>query len=187
MNYYNNYEITTASTKLIYHVTLTEAKEQLGLVFSQDYDDNYINRLIKAAHLECEAYIQKDIARTRNVAQIWDFSGDFIKIEKGHFNEFESIKDTNDTERTTVSTTLRTYPEWFEIELASPVTSDPLTVTYITGFDDGACPELIKQAILMKIGAYYDFERNGYVGGSYKDNKTAERLLNNYMSVAQLH
>lgn len=180
-------EITTLSTELIYHISLAEAKDQLGLTFSQKYDDTYIDRLIKSAHQECENIIQKDIARTSNVASIWDFNGSLIRIDKGNYNSITSVVDDTGATLTTDPSTLRIYPEYFTIELSSSSDSDPLTFTYVTGYDENQCPEIIKQAMLMKIGAYYDMERNGYNSGSYKPNMAAERLLNRYRSVAQLY
>jgi hypothetical protein len=181
------YEITTASTKTVYHISVSEAKDHLGLVFSQNYDDAYIGRLIKAAHLECENYIQKDIALTSNVTSIWDFSGITIRIDKGHYNSITEIKDSNDVTYSIDATTLRIWPEFFEFDLSTAAVSDPLTFTYTTGFDNNACPELIKQAILMKLASYYDFERSNYTGGSFKDTQAAERLLNSYKSLGQLN
>jgi hypothetical protein len=181
------YDITTATTKTVYHISVSEAKDHLGLVFAQDYDDAYIARLIKVAHLECEAYIQKDIALTTNVASIWDFSGTEISIQKGHFNSITSIVDSDTNTYTADATTLRIWPEYFEFEITSTATSDPLTFTYTTGFDNNACPEIIKQAILMKLASYYDFERSNYTGGSFKDTQAAERLLNNYKSLGNLN
>ena len=56
----------------------------------------------------------------------------------------------------------------------------PFNVYYKTGFDDGECPFLIQQAILVKIGDLYDIDRQSYIMGSIRENKAFESLLDSF-------
>jgi len=178
----SNEEMTTSSVVTTYQLRLKDAKQTLRLTLNQTYDDDYINRLIQAAYGECEDFISKDIALTTNTTQIWDFSGDYIRLPKGNYNNVVSITDTDSNTYTMDTTTLRVYDDYFEFYLTSSVpTTDPLTVVYQTGYtDDDTFPENIKRALEIKVKTYYDVEVDNY--SNLKSTDAAERLLRPYMA-----
>jgi hypothetical protein len=60
----------------------------------------------------------------------------------------------------------------------------PRAVQWVEKFTDasiGDLPEATVQAVLIKIGDFYDVERNSYSG--LKENNAAERLLIHYRNI----
>ena len=167
---------TITKTKDYYPITLTEAKRHLRVEpFFKD-DDDLIDDLIESATGYCEDVIQKDIALTSNVVNVYNFSGQYIKIWEGNFNSLTSVLDGS-----TGVATVNTWPyiEYVLIETVS-TSADPLTVNFKTGYSENACPVQIKQAILIKIADFYDVERQGYTPSVLKANDSVERLLSRY-------
>ena len=168
-------------TKTNYPVSLGEAKRHLRVEEDWHDDDDYIDQLIKAATQKAEQYIGKDIAETTNVQTLYDFYGDAVKIEECNFLSF--------TQAVTDTSTLATvdYTEIFynyaNIEFTSTVDSDPLTITYVTGYDETEVPALIKQSVLVKIADLYDVDRQSYLEGNIRSNKAFESLLDSFRYV----
>ena len=165
-------------TKVSYPVSLSEAKRHLRVEDDWHEDDDYIQNLVYAATAKAEQYIGKDIAETTNTQSIYDFSGDSIQVSEGNFESFtQAVDDTS----TLVSVD---YTDVFynhaNVYFDNSSTSDPLVISYVTGFDDGECPPLIKQAVLIKIGDLYDIERQSYLMGSIRENKAFESLLDSF-------
>lgn len=173
-------EITTQKTVTCYPVTLSEAQNQLNICDTNIDEDTLIQSYIMAATKEAEQLIQKDIARTNNISKLWDFSGIDTIINEGNFVEVTGITGADDASIGWDTNETRGYHEYFNLELNSSVSADPLIVTYITGWEAENCPEIIKLAIKIKVTDYYDMERQDYIIGASKNNKVFERLLGFY-------
>ena len=79
----------------------------------------------------------------------------------------------------TVSETHIQY-NYFYVVFSESTSADPLTITFKTGFEEGNCPALIKQAVLLEVANLYDVDRLSYAPGSVKETKAFERLLDSF-------
>lgn len=163
-----------------YPVTLEDVRDNCNIPSEYNDKDTLIQNLIRAATQEAEHLIQKDIAKTRNVAKIWDFNGTEARIWQGNLNEIEGIVDTADASISYDETETRAHNEYFDLKLSSSVTSDPLTVQFITGFAPINCPETLKQAILIKVDDYFSV-RGSFMDTNKRENGAFDRLLGYYM------
>ena len=168
-------------TKLTWPVSLSEAKRHLRVYDEEREDDNYIQDLIYAATAKAEQYIGKDIAETNNTQQIYDYIDDSLYIKEGNFISFTQA--VTDASALCTVDHVDTFYNYTYVEFTNSYDSDPLTITYKTGFNEGECPALIKQAILIKIADLYDVDRQSYLMGSLKENKAFEALLNSFQQV----
>jgi len=168
-------------TKVSWPVSLSEAKRHLRVEDDFHEDDDYIQNLIYAATAKAEQYIGKDIAETTNSQSLYDYSGDDLTLMEGNFNSFtEAVTDTS-TAYNAIET--RIYYNSAYVELSESVSSDPLVVSYKTGYDQGECLPLIKQAILIKIKDFYDEQRSSYDKGTVRPNKAFEYQLDSFRLV----
>jgi len=168
-------------TKLSWPVSLSEAKRHLRVEDDWHEDDDYIQNLIYAATAKAEQYIGKDIAETSNVQTIYGtYGGDEIQIQEGNFMSFTdaSLKGSSlAVDHTEI------FYNYANVEFSNSFSlsdDEPIMLYYKTGFDDGECPFLIQQAILVKIGDLYDIDRQSYVMGSIRENKAFEHLLDSF-------
>jgi hypothetical protein len=168
-------------TKLVYPVTLCEAKRHLRIHNDFKDDDDYISDLIKAATTLAENYINKDIAKTSNVLRINEFYSDSIKIYEGNFLSLTSVLNASSVAVGTVVQTSKHF-DYFSIEWTAYIDSDPLTINFNTGYEEDECPELIKSAILIKIGDLYDNSRSSWIYSGMMDSKTFETIMNYYVA-----
>jgi len=167
-------------TKVSWPISLSEAKRHLRIEDDWHEDDDYIQNLIYAATQKAEQYIGKDIAETSNVQTLWGISGDCIRLNEGNFISFTDAS-VNGSSLTVDRTEI--YYNSVKIEFTSTFNLDedqPIMLYYKTGFDDGECPFLIQQAILVKIGDLYDVDRQSYLIGSIRGNKAFESLLDSF-------
>jgi len=169
-------------TKTLYPLSLSEAKRHLRVEEDWHEDDDYIGNLIKAATQKAEQYIGKDIALTNNVQTIRDYFGLELFIDEGNFVSFTSAV-TDASISLTVSEVEIGY-NFAEIEFAESVSSEVLTLNYVTGYEEGQCPEVIKQAILVKIGDLYDIDRQSYTIGAIKESKAFQALLDSFRYIS---
>ena len=176
LNYLPLNQIT--KTKLYYPITLTEAKRHLRIDEDFNQDDDYISGLIVAATRKAEEFIGKDIAYTNNVIPFDNFMSDQIVYDEGNLNSVTSI--VTDSSVLITPNKVRTYRNVFYIELPTWIDSNPLTLTFKTGFNVGQIPLDIKQSILIKIADLYDGERSSYTFTSSRDTKAFERMLESY-------
>jgi hypothetical protein len=181
MLYFSNLSGTVATTqttksKVNYPLSVSEVKRHLRLDSDFVDDDDYINTLIIVATQYCENYIGKDIAYTLNTLRIDDWDGDFLKVYDANF-----LSAT--TSHGTILQT-STHYDYFQVEFTESVSADPLTLTYYTGYaTTSTTPELIKQAILVKIADLYDNERSSYGYGGSRYNTVIEMLLSGYVNI----
>ena len=170
-------------TKLSWPLSLSEAKRHLRVEDDWHEDDDYIQNLIYAATSKAEQYIGKDIAETSNVQTFYDVSGDSVQIQEGNFLSFTDAS-LGGASLTVGHTEI--YYNYALVDFTSSfsVSNDtPFQIYYKTGFDEGECPAIIKQAILIKIGDLYDIDRQNYVMGSIRENKAFEALLDSFRYV----
>jgi hypothetical protein len=168
-------------TKASYPVSRSEAKRHLRVEDDFHEDDDYIDNLIIAATVKAEQYIGKDIAETSNTQEIYDFLGDAIRLPEGNFRSFtQGVTDASTL--VVVDHTDIFYNTTF-IQFSSSYDSDPLTITYETGYAEGECPILIKQAVLIKIADLYDVNRQSYSIGNVTGNNAFESLLDSFRYV----
>jgi len=168
-------------TKISYPVSLSEAKRHLRVEDDWHEDDDYIGNLIQAATSKAEQYIGKDVAETTNSQSLYDYSGSYLKLAEGNFESFtQAVTDTStlvEVDHTEV------FYNYAYIEFDESVTADPLVICYNTGYNEGECPAIIKQAVLIKIGDLYDQQRQSYDIGNLKPNKAFESLLDSYRQI----
>lgn len=169
-------------TKTLYPLSLSEAKRHLRVEEDWHEDDDYISNLIKAATQKAEQYIGKDIALTNNVQTIKNFYGTELFIDEGNFVSFTSAV-TDASISLTVSEVEIGY-NWAEVTFDQSVSSCTLNLNYLTGYQEALCPEVVKQAILVKIGDLYDIDRQSYTIGSIKENKAFEALLDSFRYIS---
>lgn len=168
----------TTKTKTLYPVTLGEVKRHLRVDPNNFEDDEYIeNSIIPSATRFCENYIDRDIALTSNVLTIWDFIGNELRVNEGNLVSLDNI--ISDSSTLLTYDTLVKCDTHFIIEFSTSLDQDPLKVEFTTGYEEGDCPEEIKQAVYIQAGNLYDVERSSYTMANYsKRNDAVERLLN---------
>jgi len=168
-------------TKLSWPVSLSEAKRHLRVEDDWHEDDDYIQNLVYAATAKAEQYIGKDIAETSNSQTIYDYVGDDLYLQEGNFLSFtQAVTDSSTLVGVSYSETFYNYAK---VEFSESVDSDPLVIEYVTGFETGNCPPIIKQAVLIKIADLYDVDRQNYLMGSIRENKAFESLLDSFRQV----
>lgn len=162
--------------KSIYPISISEVKSHLRIDSDNFEDDAYIeNAVLKAATRYCENFINKDIALTSNSLTVDDFLEDELRVNEGNLISIDHI--ISDSSSLITDYTYTTYNDHFEIEFTSTIDSDPLKIEFTTGYDEGECPEEIKQAIFIKCGDFYDMERSSYTLGGNSRRDIAERIL----------
>ncbi len=171
-----------SKTKSDYHVTLQEAKRHLRLDDDFTQDDDYIQSLIKAAHEIAENYIEKDITKTTDVLIRYDFAGGIIRVNEGNLVSITSI-EIAETETPLADFLTYVYRDSYQVDLDSTIDTTKLTLTFITGYLKDACPYQIRQAILIKIGDLYDFDRASSVMTAVKQTGVFETLLNPFKAI----
>ena len=169
--------ITPAST---YPVSLTEAKSHLKVDTSAD--DTYIESIIKAATQLSEEYTNRFFIDT----VIEQYASSFAELQNlfkskvssvAHVKYYDGDNSLQTLSATVYDTQLNYEPS--QIQLADgqsfpSVTkrNDAVLVRYTVGYGSAASdvPEIIKQAILLTIGNFYE-NRNSVITG-----KTATEL-----------
>lgn len=172
------------TTKSNYPVSLSEVKTHLRIDASNNEDDTYLtNSVIKSATRKAENFIDKAIAYTSNVYTINDFYSNWLQIPEGNLISLDHI--ISDTSTALTYDELVVSDDKFQIEFATTIDSDPLTIQFTTGYDSSTnpCPEDIKQAIFIECGNLYDVERSSYTFASNKKGDVFERLLMPYKTI----
>jgi hypothetical protein len=167
-----------SKSKTNYHVSLTEVHRQLRI--DSNNDDLELLPMIKSAVEFAENYINKDIALTENTLVIEDYSGFIIPVDEGNLIELVSIKDADGNDL--VRDELHIYDGHFTIELADYINQKNITIVFTTGYAAGLLPFPIRQAILIKVGDFYDVFRNSTTYNNMQTTRVFEDLLNNYQA-----
>jgi len=163
--------ITAAST---FPVSLTEAKSHLKVDTSAD--DTYITSIIKAATQLSEEYTNRFFINTL-IDQTCSSFAELQTLFKSKVNDVQYVKyyDSNETLQTLANTEydkMLSY-EPSQIQLADGKSfpsitkrNDAVICRYTVGYGSSASdvPDIIKQAILLTIGNFYQ-NRNSVVIG----------------------
>ena len=166
------YQVTTAAS--LYPVTLTEAKSHLKVDTSAD--DTYIESIIKAATQLSEEYTNRFFINTV-IDQTCSSFAELQTLFKSKDNDVQYVKyyDSNESLQTLADTEydkMLSY-EPAQIQLADGKSfpditkrNDAVICRYTVGYGSAASdvPEIIKQAILLTIGNFYQ-NRNSVVVG----------------------
>ena len=163
--------ITPAST---YPVSLTEAKSHLKV--DTTADDTYITSIIKAATQLSEEYTNRFFIDT----EIEQYASSFVELKTlfkskvsavAHVKYYDSDNSLQTLSATIYDTQLQYEPS--QIQLANDKSfpeitkrNDAVVARYTVGYGSAASdvPEIIKQAILLTIGNFYQ-NRNSVVIG----------------------
>ncbi len=166
------YQVITAATT--YPISLTEAKSHLKVDTSAD--DTYIESIIKAATQLSEEYTNRFFINT-TIDQTCSNFKDLETLFKSKVNDVQYVKyyDADNTLQTlddTIYDKMLSY-EPSQIQLAKNKTfpditkrNDAVICRYTVGYGSSASdvPEIIKQAILLTIGNFYE-NRNSVIIG----------------------
>lgn len=159
-------------------ITLTEAK--LHCKVETDADDNLITALITAAREYCEGR-----QRRAYITQTWELWLDafpdepYIKLPRPPLVSVSSVKyyDINDSP-TTISSgdyyvDSKSEPGWVSLNtgVSWPSTTlrpvNGVCITFVAGYGDAEdVPQMVKQAMLLIIGAWYDQRENFIASGA---------------------
>ena len=154
--------IRITKTKGAYPVSREEAKTHCEIETSDEHVDGYIDRLVKASTEYFENRIGKDLAVTTNIARLYNFTGGEVIIPEGNVRSVQYV--ISDTSTSLNVSDTRYYANYFKVMLTSNIGYSteytPLQVQYTSGFDEDECPEIFKQAILIKIKNFYDLDRD---------------------------
>jgi hypothetical protein len=173
---YAGFSYNVKKTKTTYPVSLNELKTHLRIDQANNEDDDYLtNNVIKAATRKAENFIDKDIALTKCVYTVNDYSSSYLNIPEGNLISFDYL--ISDASTLLNYSDLEIEEGEFHLEFDNIVTSDPLTLQFTTGYATNMCPEDIKQAIMIECGNYYDMERSSYSYSNVKKSDVFERLL----------
>jgi hypothetical protein len=174
------YQIT--KTREIYPLSLCQIKRHLRLHNDFTDDDDYLMDLLYSATQLAENYLNKAIAKTKNVLRIDDFNSDALKIYEGNFLSIVSVLDASNVAIGTIHQTSVHY-DYFTVEWASSICADPITITFYTGYEEDETPELIRQSILIKIADMYDNQRSSLNWNGMTDSKVFETILNGFIAI----
>ncbi len=145
-------------------VTLAEAKLHLRVDTSDE--DALITRLIKSAREECEHYIQRTIPATTLGLYLDAFPDGDLRLPLGPAQSITSVQYVNEAgnlttlpgsvyalDDTQIDAVLRlTWGSDWPTTRSQP---NAVIVTYVAGY--AACPESIKNWILLRVGTLYRF------------------------------
>jgi hypothetical protein len=164
-------------TREIYPLSLCNIKRHLRLHNDFVDDDDYLMDLLHSATQMAENYLNKAICKTKNVLRINDFNSDVLKIYEGNFLSIVSVLDASSAAIGTVYQTSVHY-DYFTIEWTASICTNPVQITFYTGYNEDETPELIKQAILVKTADFYDNQRSSLNWSGMTDSGVFERILN---------
>lgn len=172
------YQVAIAAS--LYPVTLTEAKSHLKV--DTTADDTYIESIIKAATQLSEEYTNRFFINT-TIDQTCSSFAELQTLFKSKVNNVQYVKyyDADNTLQTLSATVYDTQLNYepAQIQLADGKSfpditkrNDAVICRYTVGYGSAASdvPEIIKQAILLTIGNFYQ-NRNSVITG-----KTATEL-----------
>jgi uncharacterized phiE125 gp8 family phage protein len=167
-----------------YPITKEEAKAQLRLETDFNDDDSYLEEAIQDATEIIESLLGYDIVQTTYSMTINEFDNSNITIYKGNLFSLIEVLDSSDSNITYKRINIPNVriPNKFEIEFESTISTDPIKINFICGWDKENVPRVIKRVILMKTVDLYSKERGSYTYSVEKFTDVIERTLKPYMS-----
>lgn len=172
-------------------ITLTEAKEHLGVTIEDD--DTRITALIVAAREWVENDSGLALLTQTWVAKLDAFPpGDLLKLPKVPIQSITSVVyvDTNGDDQTFTGYTLDAIGERIYLQYGEdwPSTRDienAVTITYVSGYGDAVSDvkETIKQVVKLQVEKLYDRPGTDYLGAI---DRVSTSLLNPYRDLRRL-
>jgi len=153
-------------------VTLSQIKHQLNI--EQDFSEDDEQSATRAA----ENYIGGDIVLTHNTLELFNHTGQYIKIEEAPFHSIDEIL-ADGTPIVNYEVILK--ETYFVVKLEESITADKLVIEFYTGKDENNIPKDLLSAILVKTTDLYDIERSSYTTGTnFRSTEAFKNLLNSY-------
>jgi hypothetical protein len=170
--------------KTVYPVTIDDVKKHSRIDADNFDDDAYIENIIKASTEYCENFIDKDIALTSNTLLEYDFIGSELRIDEGNLISISNIITDSSSLITSYTYEIYNSNSHFKIDFDNyTIDSDPLTIQFTTGFEEGFCPWPIRHAVKIGVDDLYWTERGSYVLPTIKRTDVIQRLLMPYKAI----
>ena len=168
------FRFTQKTAPSVEPITTAEAKAHLNVTSADD--DTYIDTLVVAARQKTESYLNRSL-----ITQTWNLYLDKFEskiiLPRAPIQSVSSIKyiDTNGAEQTlssavyTVDTDAEPGQVYLAYEQSWPdirTMEKAVDVEYIAGYGDAGTdvPQVIKQAMLLLVGHYYERREETIVG-----------------------
>lgn len=163
-------------------ISLTEVKQDLKIHESDDNSNAELQRLIKVALTEAEKFTSCDIVPTINTLEDYCIYGCWYEIPEPSVGII-GVSAFTETNIMTVITeyTIYKFNNFTYIKFNSSLNAHKLIIKYSSGYS--TLPDDIKHAIKLKIGEYFDIDKNGYVPNNMQKSKAFERLLSPYILI----
>lgn len=164
-------------------VVLAEAKKQLNIEQEFTDDDDYITSLIPAAVAVVEGDINSDILETTNIVEVKpDCSLLEIQVMQSPLISLTKVETRAYKTAAYVEVAAGTYETEknfsnFRITFDERQTAYKIKLTFTTGYATADVPEILKQAIKLKITDMYDNERQGYTMPTVVKNTAYANLI----------
>lgn len=164
-------------------ISLTEVKQDLKIHESDDNSNAELQRLIKVALTEAEKFTSCDIVPTVNTLEDYCIYGCWYEIPHPSIT-ISGVTAVTETNIATVTTayTKYNYNNFTRIKFSNSLNAHRLHIMYSTGYS--TLPDDIKHAVKLKMGEYFDIDKNGYVPNNIQKSKAFERLLSPYILIA---
>ena len=164
-------------------IPLTEVKQDLKIHESDDSSNAEISRLTKVALMEAEKYTSMDIAPTINTLTDYCIYGCWYELPEPNV----TILGISAFTETNVMTIVTGYSQYLfnnftRLKFNPSINAHRLVINYSAGY--ATLPDDIKHAIKLKIGEYFDVEKNGYIPNTLIKSRAFERLLSPYILIA---
>lgn len=176
-------------------VSLAEARLHLRIADDQTAEDAMIASLIVAARIEAEHRTGYALAtQTLEIAlEAWPADGDielprppFVSVTSVKYTDADGNEQTVDPGDYTVDSHLS--PAWllraYGVEWPTArKQANAVRVRYVAGYAQGACPEVDRSWIKMRVGTLYE-NRNADAERPVAPSPFADRLLDPYRVIA---
>ena len=164
-------------------ISLTEVKQDLKIHESDDNSNAELQRLIRAALTEAEKFTSCDIVPTVNILEDYCIYGCWYEIPHPSI----TISGVTAVTESNIATVITAYTKYnfnnfTKIKFSASLNAHKLLIKYSTGYS--TLPDDVKHAVKLKIGEYFDVDKNGYIPNNMQRSKAFERLLSPYMLIA---
>lgn len=166
-----------SKTKDYSSISLNDIKEDLKIDSADNSYNNELQRLIKSAVSEAENFIHSDIVQTTTILTDYHFHGNCYQILEAGITVNSVVADGVDI----TGFTIQKHIYYTNIILPFSISSKEIIISFQSGSEE-VKPDILK-AIHLKVGEYFDADRNGYVSGSIKETKAFERILSTYKNL----
>jgi hypothetical protein len=176
-----------SKTKSYTTVSLREIKEHLSIDSSDDQYDTQIQSLIKSVIAEIEKRTSIDIVPTISRLEDYNIFGMCYRIYESNISVL-SISGTSYILTTPVTSlvnpssyVLRRGFQLTEIWFKSSISTEQVNIIYTSGFS--SMPPDLLNAIKLKVGYYFDADKNNTLQSSNSESKAFDRLIAPYVNL----